>query len=86
MHPIFKSVYTKKPSIDFKTDFTDKPAVKSSENKRYSRRSMLLQSNQPYVNQNIPFDKIKEIYKATLPKPQQDMLEVIITINESLFN
>lgn len=86
IHPIFKSVYTKTPTIVLKTDFTEKPTVQTSENKTNSRRSILLQSSQPYSYQKISLNGIKEIYKATLPKQDNySVLEVIITIIESFF-
>lgn len=76
--PRLQLVYQKIPPIILKTDFTDElKSISSGDNKK-TRRSILLQCSTPYEYQNISFDKIKEVYMATLLNQNEVTVQNVI--------
>lgn len=77
-------MYESIPPIILKPDYSDKPKLTTSKEKKKSRRSILLHtSSSPYKYQTISFDTINSVYNATLPnlKNDDDIQDVIMIFN-----
>ncbi|XP_050435184.1 uncharacterized protein LOC126842232 isoform X2 [Adelges cooleyi] len=58
------SVYKKTPSIVLKPKKTENPIIITTEDRKKSRRSILLDCGKPYVKKNISIDEIKDLYNS----------------------
>lgn len=76
----FQSLNKKIPPIIFKTNLINKPKFGSSENRRKSRRSILLHSSKPCAYQILYIDYINDVYRDLLPNQIKINIQNVILV------